>query len=507
MRNKIHHSIYVFSLVALAVSIPTSNAGMNLAGACLFANWVLEWNWKEKWNLLKQNKLALVLASFFLVLAWSSSQSDQWQTALQCLAAKLPLVYIPIIFASSRPLDLKWQRRIIFAFIICVVVSSILSLILMAAYQIHDIREGGLFISHIRFSICTALATIFSLYFFSKKDIFAPIIRCGFVVTAVWLTIYLFIIQVFTGILILLLAALVLVLFFLFTKKAIPFRMVSIITCTLFSIALIIYVTIVTYQYFHYDSTAETRLPQTTAQGNPYEHDRNSMIENGHKTGLYVCKKELATEWQNRSDSNYYHFEKTLIRYLNSKGLRKDAEGVKQLTDNDIQNIECGIANVDYTQLIGLKRVLYPTFFSITLYEREGITANSSFLQRVELWKAGDRVFRDNILIGCGLGDTKSALDDELQKKGSDLSGEMGCHNQFLTYGLTGGSILIIAFLVILFAPFFDKKRKKGILYLLFFTALVFSFFSEDTLETVAGLNLFLFFNSFFLFCMDNDRF
>ena len=44
-----------------------------------------------------------------------------------------------------------------------------------------------------------------------------------------------------------------------------------------------------------------------------------------------------------------------------------------------------GIANVDYTSGFGIKRALYPIFFSIELYRCSGDVQNSTLLQRVEL--------------------------------------------------------------------------------------------------------------------------
>ncbi len=507
MRSKIHQNIYLFSLLALVISIPTSNAGMNLAGACLFANWVLEWNWKEKYNLLKQNKLAIVFAVFWCFLAFSLIQTNNWSTAFQNLAAKTPFFYIPVVLATTPKPNLKWQRFILLAFIITVLISSLLSIIILQVNHISDIRQGGLFISHIRFSICVALSIVFAGHYFFKKDMYPRPVRIGCAIAAFWLFFYLFIIQVLTGIVILLIISIIFAIKFLFSKKNIPYKKAIIASSSVLFVAIIFIITTVIVQYYHYDSTQEARLPLRTEKGNLYEHDTHSIIESGNKTGLYVCKKELEEEWQLRSDSNYYSKEKTLIRYLNSKGLRKDASGVKSLTDDDIKNIEQNIANADYTQKIGLKRVLYPTFFSLSLYKQTHITTNSSLLQRVELWETSLKVCRHHWLTGCGLGNTKNALDIELKKSHSELSGEMGCHNQFLTYTLTGGIVLLLAFIGLLIAPFFDRKRKKSFLYVLFFVALTISFFTEDTLETVAGLNLFLFFNSYFLFCINDGQF
>ena len=96
-----------------------------------------------------------------------------------------------------------------------------------------------------------------------------------------------------------------------------------------------------------------TTLEKKTAQGNDYWHDTvHFPLEDGQFTGLYLCQKELQESWSQRSRFDYKglttngeNLEATLVRYMTSKGLRKDAEGMAALNDQDIRNVEQGIAN------------------------------------------------------------------------------------------------------------------------------------------------------------------
>jgi hypothetical protein len=80
--------------------------------------------------------------------------------------------------------------------------------------------------------------------------------------------------------------------------------------------------------------------------GNLYHHDfEQGLRENGHLVYVYVCEEELRQEWNKRSEIKYdddlngYILGSTLIRYLASKGYRKDSVGVSKLTSDDIELI------------------------------------------------------------------------------------------------------------------------------------------------------------------------
>ena len=499
MLGKAHRHIHYFALLLLAIALPTSKAAVNVCGGVLFFNWLLQWNWKEKWNLLQENKIVLLFGLFFLFFAYGFVATDDAGASFRAWVSKIPFL-LPIVIATTEKPSLKRQRFLLFAFACTVFVASILSIILMQINGYQDIREGGLFISHIRFSICAVLAVLICGYGI-KNNLDKKSVRFWcYVLMGLWITIYLFIIQVFTGIILLLLFALVTAIYYMKRHREMSGRRWILATSGILVVLVLAATGWVTYQYFHYDATAEKSLPATTKQGHAYTHDVNSYIENGHKVGLYLCEEELAESWSKCSSMPFDTVSATLVRYLNSKGLTKDAEGVAGLSPTDIQRIESGMANEAYAERFGLKKMLYPTFFSFTLYQREGLVLNSSVLQRVELWKNSWRAFVEQPWTGYGLGRNKAALNVQLDKIASPLRRDMGCHNQFLSYLLIGGIPLLISFLIFYFTPICWHRSKLNLFYVLFWLAILLSLFAEDTLETGTGLYLFLFFDSFLRF-------
>ena len=121
-------------------------------------------------------------------------------------------------------------------------------------------------------------------------------------------------------------------------------------------------------RFYCYDKVDMPSLENETAQGNRYIHDvGNHQVENGHYVGLYWCEEEMEQAWNQRSSQKYHSVDKygykvkeTLVRYLTSKNLRKDANGVSQLTENDVRNIEAGISNY---LLAGKGLSLYPRIY------------------------------------------------------------------------------------------------------------------------------------------------
>lgn len=509
--KKAHRFIYLTTLVLLAISIPVSVALPNVLGGVLFANWILEWNWKEKWEHLKQNRLAMILALFFFCFGYTFIGTTNAAATWYDWLTKTPFFYFPVVVASTAKPELRWQRFFLLAFSITTCVGAALCVIIMHAKGLVDVRQGGLFISHIRFSICAVLSILFCLHFSLQKNGYPLSIQLGCILMSVWLVAYLFYTQVATGILLLSLSFIATFFYYLFKKKEVHGRAIVLVVSGLICITLAASFAVVTYQYFHYDKNKEIGLPAYTARHNPYTHlsTQNAdaqIVENGNKLGLYVCEIELREEWGKRSKVPYDSISKTLIRYLNSMGEHKDAQGMECLEADDILNIEAGIANVDYLQQFGLKKMLYPTYFTFSLYKKYGITSNSSLLQRYELWQAGMQAFLNQPITGYGMACNKAAINQELEKRNSELKPDMGAHSQFLTYALMGGIPLLLCFLCLLFVPFFDKKRKISFLYVLFFAVMVISMLYEDTLETTTGINLFLLFNSFFLFCSQPEE-
>jgi O-antigen ligase len=186
---------------------------------------------------------------------------------------------------------------------------------------------------------------------------------------------------------------------------------------------------------------------------------------------------------------------------LASKNLRKDAEGINQLTLDDIRAVEHGVANYKYTNLSSLKGRIYETWWEFDLYKRSGDPNGHSLTQRFEYWKTALAIITENRLIGVGTGDVKAAIDEQYEKSNSTLYKEfrLRTHNQYLSIAIAFGSIGLAWFLFTLIYPMLKQKMLFDYLYITFFIITVISFFTEDTLETQAGATFFAFFNSFFL--------
>ncbi len=530
-RLQIHHGIFVLLTAALCAAIPLSNYVMSMMLLFITANWLIEWDFKAKWQRLKENRSILLALLFMLVFSLGFIRADDFAVALDYWVTKLPLFMAPVLFVSSQRPNHKELNFILLCFILSVLYASVFSTIFYVSHEVQDIREISVFISHIRFSLCIDVAIVLLLYYaFKEKDWSLPTLVKSFsdvqrsfrllpkrkefnrsvfgvvlaLVSAIWLLIYLFIAQTLTGIILLFLVAVAYLLYVLFCHwKEKTYRWIA--AGMLFLLAVfMVFVGSVTWRYFHVDKSQYLTIDTVTANGNPYENNMNSMVENGSPIGMYVCEEEMERAWAVRSDKDISEpVEKaTLVRYLNSCHLRKDSAGVMALSDGDVHNIERGIANVDYTSGFGIKRALYPIFFSIELYRCSGDVQNSTLLQRVEYMRAAWHLVQQNWGLGVGLGNHKTAVSEQLKLEGSSMCWKerIGCHNQWLTFWLMGGIAVPVFFLIMLIYPFVEQKKKITFVYVAFFIILVGSMFTEDTLETEAGLTLFSVMNSILLY-------
>jgi hypothetical protein len=530
-RLQIHHGIFVFLTAALCVAIPLSNYVMSMMLLFIMANWLIECDFKAKWQRLKENRSALLALLFMLVFCLGFIRADDFILALDYWVAKLPLFLAPVIYASSQRFSHKELNFILFCFILSVLFATVFSTVYYVNHEVVDIREISVFISHIRFSLCIDVAIVLLLYYaFKETDWSLPTLvksstdvlrmlrllpkrkeNSGNVlgsilvlVSVIWLLVYLFVAQTLTGIVLLLLVAVAYLLYVLSCHQHEKnYRWMAVGMFSLLAIFMV-YVGIVTWRYFHVDESEYKTVDAMTVNGNPYENNMNSMVENGSPIGMYVCEEEMQRAWMARSnkDMSEQVDRETLVRYLNSCHLRKDSAGVMALSDEDVRNIEHGIANVDYTDGFGIKRALYPIFFSIELYRCSGDVQNSTLLQRVEYMRASWHLIQKNWTLGVGLGNHKTAVGEQLKLEGSCMGWKerIGCHNQWLTFWLMGGIAVPVAFLVLLICPFVEQKKKITFVYVAFFIVLVGSMFTEDTLETEAGLTLFAIMNSILLY-------
>ena len=246
-----------------------------------------------------------------------------------------------------------------------------------------------------------------------------------------------------------------------------------------------------------------------TEQGNNYTFNLdNPEMENGYPAYVYMCEEELRRSWNRRSIINFdstdikmQPIKFTLMRFLASKGLRKDSVAMTHLTDEEIHSIEKGIPNINY-QSPSIKVRLMQVIWEMDQSIRGGDPNGHSIMQRLESWKASLEVIPENILLGVGTGDLPAAVHDQYSLMNSKLNSDhyLRSHNQYLAITVAFGITGLAYFLFALSYPIIFLYERKNFIYLLFFLTLILSMLTEDTLETQPGATFFAFFNALFLF-------
>jgi hypothetical protein len=283
----------------------------------------------------------------------------------------------------------------------------------------------------------------------------------------------------------------------------------AVVVCVPFALfaLLFLYLTNAYRDYFTLKVPAYVPMELTTSRGAAYNHHLDyPLIENGRQVYSYVAENELYEAWYDRStlhldsiDGRGHVLKGTLIRYLTSKDLRKDADGVAALTPSDIAAIESGIPTCTELSQQGLSRRLNRIFFEWSNYKAGGTPDGHSIIQRLEFWKTAWSIIQRNFWTGVGTGDIKTAFKEGYIEGNSTLSERyrLRAHNQYLTMWATYGVFGLIVFLCITFWPLITPLRSDvNVQMIVLLVAL--SFCTEDTLESQAGVMFMAFFYALF---------
>jgi hypothetical protein len=518
-----------YVMILLCVSIPLSEFGMSASQFLLLGLWVYEGanfnqsssrngilrhlsiitsNLKRKFRKALRNPALIALVSIYLLHFIGLIYTQDLANGMKDLRIKLPLLSLPIIIATSESLNKKRFGILMIFFCLAVFAGSGASMYALFTRKISDSRDLSLFISHIRFSLQICLA-IFTLLIFAWKRYHSnKWANISFVLLAFWLIYFLFILKSMTGIVILGIVFIILGFIWIFKHKALVIPSIVLIIILLTGGWLYIrdvYKGITIAERVDFDT-----LDKFTALGNPYQHDTISFgIENGKHVGLYLSVPELRNAWNSRSHIEYFSADDkgqsirfTLIRYLHSKGLRKDAEGVNKLTSKDISLIENGVANSQLLGRVNIKGRIEQALQGYSSYMKNGNPNASSMMQRFEYWKTSIYLIEKQPLFGYGTGDLNIAFEKGYSETNTSLLPEFRhrSHNQFLAITIALGALGFIVFMVSLFFPPIRIGKFSNILYLVFFLISFFSFLTEDTLETQAGVTFFSFFSAVLIF-------
>jgi len=495
-----HYYLHLTALSLLMVGLPLSNVVMSIGTIWIIANWIIEGDFNNKWESFKTNKLLIAISFLFFWLSLSLAWSTDLKYGTKDLVNKLPFIVIPLVVGTREPLKRKNYTFLLYLFLISLTITTIINYFQYKNNQLTDIRQMSMFVSHIRLGMMLCLAFFLAFYEVIKKRmnvvIALPIL--------IWLLYYLYFSQVLIAYLIFAVLFYVSVIYFIKPKKIKLFVVFS----TLVFFIIFAFNINQTIKSFHQPVQINfDTLNVYTANGNQYLHDSNSNLkENGKLVWIYVCEKELREEWNKKSEKSFDANDKevfgTLVRYMTSKNLRKDALGFSKLTKEDIKKIEKGITNTNQ----GISSKLNKVYIDLYTLTDHGDPNGHSFYQRIEHFKTGLQILHNNWLFGVGVGDVQQAFDKQYDVDQSKLllKNRHRAHNQVLTLWLSTGIIGLLLILYILFYPFVAKPITYPLLMIML--TLIIGFLTQDLIESQAGVTLFSVFYSLGVFSFPNKK-
>ncbi len=486
-----------------------------LTGAIVFIPFGLVWivqgiARKMKVFFHRENAPAWALVSIYLLHVAGMFFTTDFGYAMKDLRVKLPLLLLPLILSTTLHVERRAFRLLMYLFIAAVTVATFISTYHLLFGQITDSREASIYISHIRFSMLIDIAIFAIFYLAVKKSEVLRHTRIILAVTALWLIAFLFLAAYMTGIIILAGTSAILLVYLIVHKRGLRVKIPVLVGVTAVIVMAFFYIRGIYREVNRVEPVDFSNLERVTAKGNPYWHDTGvDQVENGHYVWLYVSMDELRQAWNSRSPFDFDGKDKagqelryTLIRFLSSKGYRKDAGGVSRMTDEEIRLVEGGTASIVYVEKPTFYVRIYKIFWEYSRYLDTRNPSGHSVMQRIEFWRAAVGIIRENPATGVGTGDIKIAFADQYDKMGSLLDKEYRwrAHNQFLAITATFGFIGLAWFLFGLIFPAWRMKKFHDYYYLTFFIIIILSMITEDTLETQVGATQFAFFSAYYLF-------
>ncbi len=509
-RESLHRWVYFFCLCLLVISIPTSRSFIVVSQVLLGINWLAEGQFKTKLNNFFNNKPAIAFSLIYVLyiigLLWTENLAYGINSELK---TSLPILTLTLVISTSPSLDIKKIRIILFLFIAAVLSVSFIGLYIYLTKDNAGFRDITPFASHLYFSMMLIISA-FLLPWLARQITNNKLWLITSYSVSAWMIIFVFITRSLSG-----LVSLIGVLFFLMAYVIVNHKniVLKISTSLVFvlSISLTIWGVVYLYQLSSYETKTDfSSLDSYTKEGNPYFHDTtNTLRENGNLVYKYIAEEELKEAWNERSELDYYdrshsrvNVRTVLLRYMTSKGYRKDREHMNLLDSEDIKAIENGVPNYLYVNWPGILVRLHKTMAGLQKYRETDNPMESTFTQRIDLWKASHEAFKKKPVIGWGTGDILQAVEYGLEKNNSPLKGyrEYKPHNQYMVYLLKLGIAGLIFFLLLYIYTAVKTRSYKIFPFNIFVVVFAFNMLGNNPIEAQFGLTMFVFFTLFFCF-------
>jgi hypothetical protein len=513
MKTSSPKDLFYYSLLIFCVALPFSIALISLVGGFVFISAIISANFATIRNEFRERRLLMFVAGVYLIPVLGLFFCKDPGNGIYDLKKALPFLIFPFSFSIGPKLSRIQFKYVLQLFSGAVFLAALITFIrfqLSNNPALLDAQFVG-FIHHIRFSLM--ILVVFIAQFYLQRMYwpeYSRIHKLLWITISTFLLFFLFWQQSLTGILTFGAVLLFLLLRFIVITKKRTQRTGGLLVLFAFLLLPLAYVGKVIYDFYDTDKIIENALTRETVRGNSYSHDlTNSFTENGHFVGLYLCEPELREAWNSQSKYNYDGVDQdgnwikdTLIRYLTSKNLPKDAAGIASLDKQDIRNIEAGISNY---KLAGRKFSLYPRLY-VSIWEldhffKTGNSNHKSIAQRMEYWEAAWMIWKEHFWFGVGTGNWKQAYYDAYKSMGSRMDEReyADAHNQYMAWLVRFGLVGMLIIVGLILWPVIQFKVYRNPCFFVFLLVLAIGNLGDSNLDTHAGAYFFLFFYGLFL--------
>ena len=507
----ISDNLFFVLSIFFVLSLPFSESLLSITSALIALHIFFPVTFRQNFSRVKNNKALWALSAVFLIYLIGCLFCRNWSEGLYELKKSIFWIIIPLGVALTSKLSERKFWLILVVFISGVTLSTFITALKIAfpnLFEISDLRDAS-YVSHVSFSLQIAFSIFLLGYGYMKKVAFIKNINWPYILMwCLWLLAFLNFQKSLTGIIALLGSGIVFLSWYILNvgnkllKTAGKTAIVAIVTIPF------LYVLYVTYNFYH----IKDELPDSeilTESGNKYTFNNHSKLtENGHYVYWYICYEELEASWNsigtikiNENVAEGYDLATTLIRYMTSKGLRKDSAGVAALSKQDIKNIESGIANyIYYEKRFSIYPRIYQSIWELDRYVKTGNPNDQSLSQRIEYMKAALFIIKNNFL-GIGTGNNSEKYREAYLKIDTQLDKQFQfmAHNQYLSYVVKFGLFGLILIIFLIYSAIKSEKQTKNFLIVLLLLIIGLASMGETTLETHIGLPFFLYFLSLFL--------
>ncbi len=512
--KQINAIIYFSVLLFTATFIVWGNVFISISCYALVLMWLLEGNYSEKIKTLWKAKTPLFFILIFLViLIWSLVQFPN-DRAIREVLDNLPLLIFPFVIGTQPRLSHNRFHTILLLYLISITLNTLFcfGFYFKTSAEYADVRTISYFMSYIRLSLFSLVGVLAAIYYlFYNTSLKISIQEKRFLwVALIWLTFFVIFMGSLTGYVAILSLSFVFAFSQILRQKEQAGIAASIALVTI-SLLVITGVTMREVKSFSSpDKITVAELDSVSMLGNTYKpFEKPSSIENGHWVNLYICNHELDSVWPTLSEYKIRGKDKkgqplysTLIRYLTSKNLRKDASGLKQLSLNDIDLIESGCTNYRFNNSFDFTHRIYQVAWEFHQHSIGSNPSGHSVVQRFEFFKCALSVFKSNFVWGTGPADLNMELRKHYKESGTRLAEKYWYrpHNQFLLFAVQYGIVGLTIILISLFGLIYSLRYHMSMLSICWFVITGISFLNEDMLDNLPGLVFFAFFGSLFLF-------